>query len=162
MIIQTALASALLLTLQAAPAESGEVTRAAAQSDEKTEEQAESLDEDDKMVCRRVSRIGTRFKKRVCATQGEWDALAERSRTDTEDLQRRGFVPGQAPGGWYLSIGSKIRRTSKMAALLFGRPPFCLNNRAQGVSMDTVLFAIYVLSASRRRCPQWSSKSQYR
>ncbi|MEE4200807.1 hypothetical protein [Erythrobacter sp.] len=91
MIIRTALASALILSVPvAAPA--------LAQNSSEQADSEEALDDDDKMVCRREAVIGSRFKKRVCATKKEWRELAERGRSDTEDIQRRGFVPGVEPG----------------------------------------------------------------
>ena len=42
------------------------------------------------LICKRQAVIGTKFKKKMCATQEQWDELAERSRTATGDIQRNG------------------------------------------------------------------------
>lgn len=57
-------------------------------------------DDDNKRECRRVPVIGTRMKKRVCASRKEWRDMAERSRATTGNLQRSGASPGSTgPGG---------------------------------------------------------------
>ena len=49
-------------------------------------------------VCRTVEPTGTRFVKRICRTQQEWDESTERARRNHEERQRDGSdVPHNAP-----------------------------------------------------------------
>lgn len=43
---------------------------------------------DGKMVCKRTTVVGSNFKRKVCATQEEWDARAEADRKTTDGIQR--------------------------------------------------------------------------
>lgn len=55
------------------------------------DEQAKSSDSS-KKICRVQEQIGTRFKKRVCATALEWkqlDEIAEEARKNVDKIQRR-------------------------------------------------------------------------
>ena len=45
------------------------------------------------MICKRQTVVGSNFKKKICATQAEWDARAEADRKATQNLQR-----AKAPG----------------------------------------------------------------
>ena len=54
------------------------------------EAQQEELNEDDKVICRRTSVIGSKFKKRICGTKKEWETLRARAEADTRAFQRRG------------------------------------------------------------------------
>jgi len=96
MIIEIAVSIAMVFSLQGtAPAQDSSaqnVAQATAAQGEGAVQ--EEVDKDNEMECRRVSQIGTRFKKRVCATRKQWRDLAERSRTDTENIQRGGQNPG--------------------------------------------------------------------
>lgn len=64
-----------------------------------TPPETEQANDDNKRECRRVALIGTRMKKKVCATRKEWREQAERSRATTDDIQRRGQAPGSGIGG---------------------------------------------------------------
>lgn len=61
---------------------------------EAPEPEVTAENDDNKRECRRVAQIGTRMKKRVCASRKEWREMARQSRETTEGLQRRGQVPG--------------------------------------------------------------------
>lgn len=87
MLLSATLTATLLLGVQAAPV----ATQVAPSG-------VESTEDDSERVCKRVAVIGSRMKKRVCATRGEWRALAEESRYKAANLQRRGQVPGESPG----------------------------------------------------------------
>lgn len=113
MLIETPLVALIALALQAAPepavepetqaveteaAETEAVptgeTAEASEGTEGTEgppvdEQAQK-ERDDEIICRREAVIGSKFKKRICATRKEWQTLAERSRDTTQELQNRG------------------------------------------------------------------------
>ncbi len=89
----------LLLALQAQPAtetndspeeQPAPVTQAAAAVEPE-------VDEDDKIICRKTAVIGSRFKKRVCATKHEWETLRKRSRDNADEMQRKG--KGLSPNG---------------------------------------------------------------
>ena len=49
----------------------------------------------DKMVCKAIASTGTRFVKRDCRTQAEWDQVAADSRQAAQDMTSRqgGFAP---------------------------------------------------------------------
>lgn len=87
MLLSTTLAASLLLSAQTAPV-----------AVEPAPSGATAAEDDNERVCKRVAVIGSRMKKRVCATRGEWRALAEESRYKAANLQRRGQVPGESPG----------------------------------------------------------------
>ena len=89
MLLTTTLTATLFFSLQATPVET-QVAPAETQA---------SAEDDNKRECRRVALIGTRMKKKVCATRKEWREMAEQSRETTGDLQRRGQVPGSGIGG---------------------------------------------------------------
>jgi ABC-type phosphonate transport system ATPase subunit len=48
---------------------------------------------DDKQICKRTRVVGSKFYKKVCATEAQWAARAEADRKTTEDIQR-----AKAPG----------------------------------------------------------------
>lgn len=43
----------------------------------------------DKVICKRMTKLGTRVPSRVCATRAEWEAVQREAQRNTEDLQRR-------------------------------------------------------------------------
>ncbi len=43
----------------------------------------------DEVTCKRITKTGTRFKTRVCATNREWKASEDAAEHTTEELQRR-------------------------------------------------------------------------
>lgn len=47
-----------------------------------------------KRVCKTVIPTGTRFQKRDCRTQAEWDRIQEGGRAAGEDIQRKGVQTG--------------------------------------------------------------------
>ncbi|GHA95698.1 hypothetical protein GCM10009069_18420 [Algimonas arctica] len=48
---------------------------------------------DDSLICKKTTVVGSKFNKRVCATQAQWDARAAADREATESIQR-----SKAPG----------------------------------------------------------------
>ncbi|MEM1196586.1 MAG: hypothetical protein AAGH57_10820 [Pseudomonadota bacterium] len=83
----------LLLATQAQPTETTQATDEAVETLEAAEvppvEEAQK-DRDDEIICRREAVVGSKFKKKICATRAEWQTLAERSRDTTQQFQRRG------------------------------------------------------------------------
>jgi len=49
---------------------------------------------EDKEVCKRQPVLGSRFNRKVCMKQSQWDALEEDGRRTTGDIQRKGSSPG--------------------------------------------------------------------
>lgn len=43
----------------------------------------------DEVTCKRIAKVGTRFKTKVCATNREWEETAEYAEQTTEEIQRR-------------------------------------------------------------------------
>lgn len=43
----------------------------------------------DRVVCRREAATGTRFVKRTCRTQREWDEITEKSQQSFREVQNR-------------------------------------------------------------------------
>jgi len=43
----------------------------------------------DEVTCKRVAKVGTRVKTKVCATNREWQESAERAERATKDMQRK-------------------------------------------------------------------------
>ena len=52
------------------------------------------VDPSKKIVCRTVTPTGTRFQRRVCATQAEWDGIQQEDREYGEKVQRKGVQTG--------------------------------------------------------------------
>lgn len=83
----------LLLATQAQPTET---TKAADEPPESVEAaevppvEEVKKDRGDEIVCRRETVVGSKFKKKICATRAEWQSLAERGRDTTLEFQRRG------------------------------------------------------------------------
>lgn len=100
MLIQSILAASLAFSVQADASSVPTMQKVALtdQADSDAKEEEETKDEN-KRVCRRVAVIGSRMKKKVCASRKEWDEMAESSRKSTENIQRRGQVPGSGIGG---------------------------------------------------------------
>lgn len=120
MINSTLIAGSLILASQAQPAPETAETQAAVQEAEAVAQEPgegegapaeaaqegsgppaepartpEEIADDDKIVCKREAVVGSRFKKRICATKKEWRTLRERSSQETANMQRRmrGFEP---------------------------------------------------------------------
>lgn len=97
MIDPATLILSLMLAAQPQPAEETQATEETqapaatpiAAQDEK------AADDDDKIICRRETVIGTKFKKRICGTRKQWATLEDRGTETTRQLQRRG--KGQEP-----------------------------------------------------------------
>ena len=53
---------------------------------------------EDKMVCKRTPVTGSRFKKKVCMTQEQWDSMRDDAKSATGEFQRKNTGVG-APGG---------------------------------------------------------------
>ena len=87
MLLSATLTASLFFSVQAAPV----VTNV-------TPVEPQEAKDSNERICKRTAVIGSRMKKRVCATRAEWDALAEESRYKAANLQRRGQVPGESPG----------------------------------------------------------------
>lgn len=50
-------------------------------------------------VCKRTQQSGTRFTKKVCMTQAEWDQIAEESKRTASEVQRRSGQQSNPTGG---------------------------------------------------------------
>ncbi len=100
MLIQSILAASLAFSIQAdaSPVPAMQKIALADQADTLAKDEEELKDEN-KRVCRRVPVIGSRMKKKVCASRKEWEEQAEASRKSTENMQRRGQSPGSGIGG---------------------------------------------------------------
>lgn len=53
-----------------------------------------SAEDSSRLVCKREAVVGSKFKKKICATQDVWDARAEADRKTAGDIQRGGQAPG--------------------------------------------------------------------
>ena len=53
----------------------------------------------DEVTCRRISKVGTRVKTKVCATNREWQAVEERAQKTTEKMQREAAATHRPDGG---------------------------------------------------------------
>ena len=89
--------SALLLAVQAQAAPEGEAeTEAAATETASTETEAaptpeaEAATDENRIICRRTQVIGSKFTKRICGTQAEWDELARKGQVSTAEFQNKG------------------------------------------------------------------------
>ncbi|MEM9310158.1 MAG: hypothetical protein AAGA34_01815 [Pseudomonadota bacterium] len=103
MLAQTPFLAVIALALQAAPETTEEAAAQQAQAqeteqsettgpapaDDPVKEEAKKNDPDE-IICRREAVIGSKFKKKICATRAEWQTLADRSRDTTQQFQRRG------------------------------------------------------------------------
>ena len=49
----------------------------------------------DEVTCKRIAKVGTRFKTKVCATNREWKASEESAGRTTEEIQRKSKLGGQ-------------------------------------------------------------------
>jgi len=58
-------------------------------SDAVSSTEAAKTNPKDRMVCKRTQQTGTRFKKQVCKTAGQWDAIAEQHRRDLSETVDR-------------------------------------------------------------------------
>lgn len=100
MLIQSILAASLAFSAQADASSVPAIQKVALTDQAETSaKKDEELDDGDKRVCRRIAVIGSRMKKKVCASKREWEEMEESSQNTTDDLQRRGQIPGSGIGG---------------------------------------------------------------
>ena len=86
----TATLATVLLAMQGQPAEK----LAVSVYQDEPEEKAEAKDDDDKLICRREATVGSKFKKKICATKAEWETLRKESAEETRKMQRqKGLEP---------------------------------------------------------------------
>ncbi len=90
----TSVIAALLLAMQAQPdpgASTSDQAEAAATptAAETTADASAEPDPDEKMICRRTAVIGSKFKKKICATRKQWRELSDRGSDTTREMQRR-------------------------------------------------------------------------
>ena len=90
--------AALVFSLQAQAAEEPQQETAAVESAEAkgAEPTAEPATEKNKIICRRTQVIGSKFTKRICGTQAEWDELARKGQISTAEFQAKGAGIRQA------------------------------------------------------------------
>ena len=55
--------------------------------------QATTETDSERLICKRQAVVGTKFKRKVCATAAQWEVAAEQGRRTTADIQR-----SKAPG----------------------------------------------------------------
>ena len=106
-------ASTLLFSLQAQPATDTEQAEADAQATEtgtaesspeesaetpETAPEAQPATDENRIICRRTQVIGSKFTKRICGTQAEWDELARKGQISTAEFQAKGAGIRQATG----------------------------------------------------------------
>ncbi|WP_298336339.1 hypothetical protein [uncultured Erythrobacter sp.] len=102
MLISSVLTAGLLASVQAAPPVSApeappapertaDVTEVAlAEPEASVVSEEPVVNDEDKIICRRTAIVGSRFKKRLCGTQKEWESMRQRSRDATQGMQRSG------------------------------------------------------------------------
>lgn len=92
MTLPTAALAIFALALQGAPVvDDTQDPIAVAETDSIDESQSVEDDEsEDRLICRRTAIIGSKFKKRICATAEEWETLSRRGQDTTKEFQRRG------------------------------------------------------------------------
>jgi hypothetical protein len=95
--------SALLLAVQAQPApetDTGAQAEATESANAETEAapapEAEPATDENKIICRRTQVIGSKFTKRICGTQAEWDELARKGQIAAAEFQAKGAGIRQA------------------------------------------------------------------
>ena len=77
-------------TVAEAPVASQATVAAASAKTTTTETGATKIAEDgSEEICKRTQVTGTRFKKKICATAAEWQAMADRARAQTSAFQNR-------------------------------------------------------------------------
>lgn len=84
----------LALGLQAGPETAAEkpadAAATAASDSESAAAKEAKVEDDNKVICRREAVVGSRFKKKVCATKAQWEEMYARNRETAQDMQRRG------------------------------------------------------------------------
>lgn len=92
-------ASALLLASQPQP-DAADGDRAAEEQTLQDAAQAaeeQAAVEEPKVICKRTQVTGSKFLKKMCGTQAQWDALEGKSVENASDMQRKG--KGMDPNG---------------------------------------------------------------
>lgn len=104
MLISVTLMAASLGTAQAQPVDDASDSGANpatqhtnASSEPVQSAKADATEDDGKIICRRTAITGSKFKKKLCGTKSEWDALQRRGSETTRRWQQRG--KGVEPGG---------------------------------------------------------------
>ena len=54
---------------------------------------------DDELICRKTKVTGSKFKKRICATQEQWDRYSQKAQREAKRMQDRGKGTGNPYGG---------------------------------------------------------------
>jgi hypothetical protein len=49
----------------------------------------ENANSDDRMVCKRQKKTGTRFESKTCKTAAQWETMAEQNRRDAAEMVNR-------------------------------------------------------------------------
>ena len=93
--------AALVFSLQAQAASDPEQdpveeTEATQTEEAAPESEAEPATDENTVICRRTQLIGSKFSKRICGTQAEWDELARKGRVSTAEFQAKGAGIRQA------------------------------------------------------------------
>lgn len=53
----------------------------------------------DEVTCKRIAKVGTRVKTKVCATNREWQEVERRAQQTTEKMQREAAATHRPDGG---------------------------------------------------------------
>lgn len=97
MLTSLLVSAALVFSLQAQAASEPEQETEVTQIEEAAPEpEAEPATEENTVICRRTQLIGSKFSKRICGTQAEWDELARKGRVSTAEFQAKGAGIRQA------------------------------------------------------------------
>ena len=93
----TSILAAILLLSSAQGAPDQQAAEAATTEDADAAAKEEAYQSE--VICKRQTIVGSKFKKKICATRKQWALERERSRERTSTLQRRsrGFEPTE-PG----------------------------------------------------------------
>ncbi|MXO52205.1 hypothetical protein GRI42_12900 [Erythrobacter gaetbuli] len=86
-------AIALAVTLLMAPAAYAQDAEPAAGDTAAT---TAADDGEERVICKRTSIVGSKFKKKMCGTKADWDRMAQNSKDATREFQTRGR--GVEPG----------------------------------------------------------------
>ena len=84
---------------EAAPATTAKTEMPATDATMTDAKVAETSSDPNREVCRREAVTGSRFKKKICRTAAEWEALREAAKETTGEFQRRSGQSGTKPGG---------------------------------------------------------------
>lgn len=73
---------------------SAPVSEAKTMTETTTVTETASADDETRTICKREAVVGSKFKKKICATQDVWDARAAADRATAGNIQRGGQAPG--------------------------------------------------------------------